>query len=48
MLAYLFTAPWLVIFALMAQTHALNRFRDSRHDEEEEEAQPMGFTDNVK
>lgn len=47
LLAWLFSAPWLVIVALVLQTHALDSLRQHSAEEEEEE-QPMGFTANVK
>lgn len=45
-LAYVFSQPMLVIIALLAQTHALERFHD--HDNEDTDAQPMGFTADLK
>lgn len=51
-LAWLFAAPWLVIVAMLMQTHALERFQSQREAQEEDEEdfpeQPMGFNANIK
>jgi hypothetical protein len=51
-LAYTFAQPWLVIVAVLIQTHALERFREAerdRQDMEEGDDEPaIGFTANVK
>jgi len=48
-LAYVFSAPWLVILAILTQTHALERFRGEQNEEEKDYPdQPMGFNADIK
>lgn len=46
-LAFMMNSPWLVVVAMALQTHALDRFRGDKEEEEDDE-QPMGFTADVK
>jgi hypothetical protein len=49
-LAWLFAAPWLVIVAMLMQTHALERFQSQANhpDEDDYPEQPMGFNADIK
>jgi len=49
-LAWAFTAPWLIIIAILTQTHALERFQEAQqaHEDEEYAEQPMGFNADIK
>lgn len=48
-LALAFNTPWLVLIAMLTQTHAIERFRpESKDEDDEDEPQPMGFTADVK
>jgi len=48
-LAWTFAQPWLIIVAVVLQTHAIQRFgRESDENDEDDESQPMGFTADVK
>lgn len=48
-LSYQFSVPWLFLVVLMIQNHALERFTEyTRQDKEDDDAQPMGFTADIK
>ena len=49
-LSYQFNVVWLFLVVLMIQNHALERFTERvRQDEEEDDdAQPMGFTADIR
>lgn len=46
-LSYQFNVVWLFLVVLMIQNHALERFTE-RVRQDEDDAQPMGFTADIK
>jgi hypothetical protein len=46
-LAWKLDQPLLLVVALLISQHALERFRSEAQDKEEDEAQPMGFLQDV-
>lgn len=47
-LSYQFNVVWLFLVVLMIQNHALERFTERVRQDEEDDAQPMGFTADIK
>lgn len=47
-LSYQFNVVWLFLVVLMIQNHALERFTERVRQDEEDDAQPMGFTAGIK
>lgn len=48
-MAIMMNIPWLIVIAMILQTHALERFRNEDPDvDDEDDDQPMGFTADVK
>ena len=48
-LSYQFNVVWLFLVVLMIQNHALERFTErTTRQEEDDDAQPMGFTADIR
>lgn len=49
-LSYQFNVPWLFLVVLMIQSHTLERFveRVRQDEEDDDDAQPMGFTADIR
>lgn len=47
-LSYQFNVVWLFLVVLMIQNHALERFTERVRQDEEDDAQPMGFTADIR
>lgn len=47
-LSYQFNVVWLFLVVLMIQNHALERFTERVRQDEDDDAQPMGFTADIK
>jgi hypothetical protein len=46
-LAYEFREPWLVVLSLLLATHSVGMFQGDE-DDDDDEAQPMGFLADIK